>query len=232
MRRVVCVSCSQVPWSVRCVCFRPAQDTVLIRLGTCVNLLLDRIKQLDDYSNVNIAFPDDGAAKRFGDLFLANYPHIIICHKVRGEGDKRVVKLKEGNVQGKHCIIVDDLVQSGGTMLECAKELLANGAKAVSAYVTHAIFPKESYRKFFVHDEAEASAAVPAAASASAAAPPSGAPVLGRAKSLCESNAFRHFWVTDSNPNVSNKLRGKKPFEVLSIAKNIKEIILDEEKLG
>jgi hypothetical protein len=80
------------------------QDTVLIRLGTCVNLLLDRIALLPDARNVNIAFPDDGAAKRFGDMF-PQYPQRIICHKVRGEGDKRVVKLKEGDVQGRHCII-------------------------------------------------------------------------------------------------------------------------------
>ena len=125
---------------------------MLIRLGTCVNLLLDRIAQLEDRDNVNIAFPDDGAAKRFGDLFATTYPNVATCHKVRGEGEKRVVKLKEGLVAGKHCIIVDDLVQSGSTMMECAKELLRNGAACVSAYVTHAIFPKQSYRKFFVDE--------------------------------------------------------------------------------
>lgn len=76
------------------------RDTVLIRLGTCVNLLLERIARLPDSANVNIAFPDDGAAKRFGDMFTA-YKNIIICHKVR-DGDKRVVKLKEGDIVGKH----------------------------------------------------------------------------------------------------------------------------------
>lgn len=76
------------------------KDTVLIRLGTCVNLLLDRINTLPDRDNVNIAFPDDGAAKRFSDSFT-QYPNIIICHKVR-DGDKRVVKMKEGDVEGKH----------------------------------------------------------------------------------------------------------------------------------
>lgn len=126
------------------------KDTVLIRLGTCVNLLLERIASLPDRANVNIAFPDDGAAKRFGDLF-SDYAAPIICHKIR-DGCRRVVKLKEGDVHGRHCIIVDDLVQSGGTMLECAKELLRNGAESVSAYVTHAIFPKESFKQFLTAD--------------------------------------------------------------------------------
>ena len=35
------------------------------------------------------------------------------------EGDKRIVRLKEGNPKGRHVVIVDDLVQSGGTLIEC-----------------------------------------------------------------------------------------------------------------
>ena len=42
----------------------------------------------------------------------------IICTKVR-EGDKRIVRLKEGEATGRHVVIVDDLVQSGGTLIEC-----------------------------------------------------------------------------------------------------------------
>ena len=42
----------------------------------------------------------------------------MVCAKVR-EGDKRIVRLKEGNPKGCHVVIVDDLVQSGGTLIEC-----------------------------------------------------------------------------------------------------------------
>lgn len=42
----------------------------------------------------------------------------IVCNKVR-EGDKRIVRIKEGNPEGRHVVIVDDLVQSGGTLREC-----------------------------------------------------------------------------------------------------------------
>ena len=35
------------------------------------------------------------------------------------EGDKRIVRLKEGEANGRHVVIVDDLVQSGGTLIEC-----------------------------------------------------------------------------------------------------------------
>lgn len=42
----------------------------------------------------------------------------VVCTKVR-EGEKRIVRLKEGNCAGCHVVIVDDLVQSGGTLIEC-----------------------------------------------------------------------------------------------------------------
>lgn len=42
----------------------------------------------------------------------------IVCAKVR-EGDQRIVRIKEGDPRGRHVVIVDDLVQSGGTLIEC-----------------------------------------------------------------------------------------------------------------
>lgn len=46
----------------------------------------------------------------------------VICTKVR-DGDKRIVRLKEGEPKGRHVVIIDDLVQSGGTLIECQKLL-------------------------------------------------------------------------------------------------------------
>jgi predicted amidophosphoribosyltransferase len=47
----------------------------------------------------------------------------VICTKVR-DGNKRIVQLKEGDPTGRHVVIVDDLVQSGGTLIECQVSLL------------------------------------------------------------------------------------------------------------
>lgn len=52
----------------------------------------------------------------------------MICTKVR-DGAKRIVRLKEGEPQGRHVVIVDDLVQSGGTLIECHALLSSLGAK-------------------------------------------------------------------------------------------------------
>jgi len=221
------------------------KDTVMIRLGSCINLLLDRLAALqkdpserNHHHPINIAFPDDGAWKRFGHMFEGTFKNVIICHKVR-DGDKRVVKMKEGDVVGKHCVIVDDLVQSGGTLIECARELLRNGAACVSAYVTHAIFPQDSYRKFLhqqpnngtqqhmqqQQQQQQQHASPPDSSTPHAPSNPS------TSSSCTSSNAglLRHFWVTDTNPAVTSRLIGQPPFEVLSIAQNIHEIIVDEE---
>ena len=48
--------------------------------------------------------------------------HQVICTKVR-DGDKRIVRLKEGEPRSRHVVIVDDLVQSGSTLIECQKLL-------------------------------------------------------------------------------------------------------------
>ena len=120
-------------------------DSVIPRLESAMTLLTHKI-QTDKISNVCIVFPDDGATKRFKNHFENVYP-IAICLKVR-EGKKRIVKLKEGAIQNMNCIIVDDLIMTGGTLMECAKVLKGTGAKSVKAFVTHAVFPNDSWKKF------------------------------------------------------------------------------------
>jgi phosphoribosylpyrophosphate synthetase len=78
------------------------------------------------------------------------YPQII-CDKIR-DGNSRNVVIKEGDPRGYHVVIVDDLVISGGTTNECKKVLFANGAAAVSAYVTHPAFPQKSWKRFIERD--------------------------------------------------------------------------------
>ena len=122
---------------------------IIVRLESTVDLLFNELKTKNE--RFAIAFPDDGAHKRFDPLFKEkNFP-VLICSKIR-EGDKRITTIKEGDPNGFHCLIVDDLVQSGGTLLECAQALLNEGATKVSAFVGHGIFPRESWKKF-LHDE-------------------------------------------------------------------------------
>lgn len=114
-------------------------------LQTAIPLLKDRIKS----TNIDcVAFPDDGAAKRFAAYFVDMGLEVIVCGKTRGEGGIRNVVIQDGNASGRHIVIVDDLVQTGGTLHECGKVLKEAGALSVNAFVSHAVFPKESWRRF------------------------------------------------------------------------------------
>jgi ribose-phosphate pyrophosphokinase len=117
-------------------------DQVIPRLESGVPLLRARLAQLPD---VAVAFPDEGAWKRFGRWF-DGYP-LIVCHKMR-EGDLRRIVIREGDPQGRHVVIVDDLVMSGATLLECRRALCRAGAAAVSGYVTHGVFPGAAWKRF------------------------------------------------------------------------------------
>jgi len=128
-------------------------DHVIPRLETAIPLLLRQLKtSFSDISNISIVFPDDGATKRFGDMF-SEYK-TITCAKVRN-GDQRIVVVKDGDPDGQHIVIVDDLVQTGGTLIQCAKACLAKGATKISCYVTHGVFPNKSWQKFTLESDPE-----------------------------------------------------------------------------
>lgn len=112
--------------------------SVNLEMHTAMNILWDVIK------DKTIVFPDDGAEKRFWDMFEEN--DTVTLGKVR-EGEKRIVHLKDGNPKDKDVLIVDDLAQTCGTLIESAKLLRAQWAKSVSAFITHWVFPEESYKK-------------------------------------------------------------------------------------
>jgi len=117
----------------------------LASMHTAIPLIKAEIKPSGPWPVQTVAFPDEGAQKRFGKMF-AEYD-LVVCGKKR-VGKSRTVVIQDGDCKGKHVLIVDDIVKTGGTLAACAKALVAAGAAAVSAYCTHAAFPKNSADRF------------------------------------------------------------------------------------
>lgn len=91
-----------------------------------------------------IVFPDEWAEKRFAKEFA---DHETITLSKKRVGTERIIELKEGYPEGKDLLLVDDLIQSWGTLVRSAEFLRWLGALSVSWYATHGIFPNESYIK-------------------------------------------------------------------------------------
>lgn len=89
--------------------------------------------------NLCIASPDMGGAKRahaYGDKLGAE---VVICYKHRKKANEIAEMKVIGEVEGKNVVLVDDMVDTGGTLVKAAQLLKESGAKSVRAYCTHGV---------------------------------------------------------------------------------------------
>jgi ribose-phosphate pyrophosphokinase len=97
------------------------------------------IKEKFDLANVMVVSPDVGGVVRARGLAKRiNAPLAIIDKRRERAGESEVMNVI-GDVAGYTCILVDDIVDSGGTLVNAADALIANGAKEVYAYITHGV---------------------------------------------------------------------------------------------
>ena len=89
--------------------------------------------------NVMIVSPDVGGVVRARAIATRLGCDLAIIDKRRQSAGVSEVMHVIGEVEGRDCIIVDDIVDSGGTLVNAAKALLENGAKSASVYVTHGV---------------------------------------------------------------------------------------------
>ena len=91
--------------------------------------------------------PDAGGvvrARKFADMFRGD---IAIVDKRRPAAGKSEVMNLIGDVKGKHAILVDDIVDSGGTLCNAAKAIMDAGAASVRAYITHGVLSDDACLK-------------------------------------------------------------------------------------
>lgn len=97
--------------------------------------------------NVVVASPDVGGvarARQFAKYFNAD---LVICDKQRKRANEIASMQLIGNVQDANVVLVDDLIDTGGTMCKAAQLILDKGAKSVRALVTHAVMSGDAHEK-------------------------------------------------------------------------------------
>ena len=87
-----------------------------------------------------VVSPDVGGVVRARALAkrLENAPLAIVDKRRDRPGESEVMNII-GEVKGRHCILIDDIVDSGGTLCNAAQALLDQGATSVAAYITHGV---------------------------------------------------------------------------------------------
>jgi ribose-phosphate pyrophosphokinase len=97
------------------------------------------IKANYDISNVMVVSPDVGGVVRARALAKRLDCLLAIVDKRRDRPGESEVMNIIGEVEGKDCLLIDDIVDSGGTLCNAAEALLAQGAASVTAYITHGV---------------------------------------------------------------------------------------------
>ena len=97
------------------------------------------ILERHDVANLMVVSPDVGGVVRARALAKRINVPIAICDKRRERPGESEVMNVIGDVRGKVCLLVDDIVDSGGTLINAANALLEAGALEVVAYLTHGV---------------------------------------------------------------------------------------------
>ncbi len=97
---------------------------------------------------LTVVSPDVGGVVRARALAkrLDNAPLAIVDKRRERPGESEVMNII-GDVKGRHCILIDDIVDSGGTLCNAAQALMNAGATSVAAYITHGVLSGAAVQK-------------------------------------------------------------------------------------
>lgn len=109
-------------------------------------IFLPYLKNLN-LNNLTIASPDMGGSKRAYAYSKAMESDVVICYKQRAKAN--VISHMEliGDVQGKNVVLVDDMVDTAGTLTKAADLMMERGALSVRAICTHPILSGSAYER-------------------------------------------------------------------------------------
>lgn len=109
-------------------------------------LFLPYLQQLN-LENLTIASPDMGGSKRAYSYSKALESDVVICYKQREKANVIAHMELIGEVTGKNVILVDDMVDTAGTLTKAADLMMERGALSVRAITTHAILSGNAYER-------------------------------------------------------------------------------------
>ena len=110
------------------------------------SIFLPYVKTLD-LSNLVMAAPDTGGTKRANSYAKHLGVDLAICYKQRKKANEIQSMTVIGDVKGKDVLIIDDMVDTAGTLTKSAEMYMEHGAKSVRAMCTHAVLSGPAYER-------------------------------------------------------------------------------------
>ena len=105
------------------------------------------IKDNIDMANLIMAAPDTGGTKRANAYAKHLDVDLAICYKQRKKANEISSMTVIGDVSGKDVLLVDDMVDTAGTLTKAAELFMSEGAKSVTALCTHAVLSGPAYER-------------------------------------------------------------------------------------
>ena len=109
-------------------------------------IFVPHIKSLN-LDNLTIASPDMGGSKRAYAYSRFLESDVVICYKQRKKANLISHMELIGDVEGKNVVLVDDMIDTAGTLAHAANLMIEKGAKSVRAVCTHALLSRDAYTK-------------------------------------------------------------------------------------
>jgi ribose-phosphate pyrophosphokinase len=107
------------------------------------------LKYMNDNKDTVIVSPDKGGVERAGHYAKKLNCGLAFCYKHRDKPNEIAEMRLIGDVKEKKCILVDDMIDTAGTLCKAADVLSENGASSIEAYSTHGIFSGNSVSKLW-----------------------------------------------------------------------------------
>ena len=108
------------------------------------NIFVPYLKSLD-LPNLIMASPDTGGTRRAASYAKALNKEFVICYKQRAKANVIEQMQLIGDVEGKDVVLVDDIIDTAGTITKAANLIMDKGATSVRAFCTHPIFSGKAY---------------------------------------------------------------------------------------
>jgi ribose-phosphate pyrophosphokinase len=110
------------------------------------SIFVPYLKKLN-FPNLTMASPDTGGTRRVATYAKFMGTDFVICYKQRSKPNEIGKMALVGDVKGRDVVLVDDIVDTAGTLTKAAKIIMENGANSVRAVCTHPLFSKDAMER-------------------------------------------------------------------------------------